>query len=91
MTKTTFKTVPTQSQQEGVFMKTIEDLMDYLTDRNVKFIYKVFKDGTVNLVTHEYCLIRDNLKYDILKVDNQKLILSTINQQKAYNCFSELF
>ena len=72
-------------------MKTIEDLMDYLTDRNVKFIYKVFKDGTVNLVTHEYCLIRDNLKYDILKVDNQKLILSTINQQKAYSCFSELF
>ena len=72
-------------------MKTIEDLMDYLTDKNIKFIYKVFKDGTANLVTHDYCLIRDNLKYDILKVNNQKTILSTINQQKAYDSFKELY
>lgn len=72
-------------------IKTIEQLKDFLNNKGVKFIYKEFSNGTINLVTHEYCLIRDNLKYDIIKVKNQKTILSTINSIKAYNSFSELF
>lgn len=72
-------------------IETIEQLKDFLTKKGIKFIHKEFNNGTINLVTHDYCLIRDNLKYDILKVKNQKLILSTINQIKAYNSFAKLF
>lgn len=72
-------------------IKTIEQLKDFLSKKGIKFIHKEFNNGTINLVTHEYCLIRDNLKYDIIKVENQKLILSTINSVKAYNSFSELY
>lgn len=72
-------------------IETIEQLKDFLTKKGIKFIHKEFNNGTINLVTHEYCLIRDNLKYDILKVKNQKLLLSTINQEKAYKYFYELF
>lgn len=72
-------------------IETIEQLKDFLNNRGIKFIHKEFSNGTINLVTHEYCLIRDNLKYDIIKVENQKLILSTINSIKAYNSFAELF
>lgn len=72
-------------------IETIEQLKDFLTNKGIKFIHKEFNNGTINLVTHKYCLIRDNLKYDIIKVENQKLILSTINSIKAYNSFAELF
>lgn len=72
-------------------IKTMEQLKDFLNNRGIKFIHKEFSNGTINLVTHEYCLIRDNLKYDIINVKNQKTILSTINSVKAYNSFSELF
>lgn len=72
-------------------IKTIEQLKDFLNNKGIKFIHKEFSNGTINLVTHEYCLIRDNLKYDIIKVENQKLILSTINSVKAYKSFSELY
>lgn len=72
-------------------IETIEQLKDFLTNKGIKFIHKEFSNGTINLVTHKYCLIRDNLKYDIIKVENQKLILSTINSIKAYNSFAELF
>lgn len=72
-------------------IETIEQLKDFLTNKGIKFIHKEFNNGTINLVTHDYCLIRDNLKYDILKVKNQKLILSTINSIKAYNSFATLF
>ena len=72
-------------------IETIEQLKDFLTNKGVKFIHKEFSNGTINLVTHDYCLIRDNLKYDILNVKNQKLILSTINSVKAYKSFSELY
>lgn len=72
-------------------IETIEQLKDFLTNKGIKFIHKEFNNGIINLVTHDYCLIRDNLKYDILKVKNQKLILSTINSIKAYNSFATLF
>lgn len=72
-------------------IKTIEQLKDFLNNKRIKFIHKEFSNGTINLVTHDYCLIRDNLKYDILKIKNQKLLLSTINQEKAYKYFAELF
>ena len=72
-------------------IETIEQLKDFLTKKGIKFIHKEFSNGTINLVTHDYCLIRDNLKYDILKIKNQKLLLSTINQEKAYKYFAELF
>lgn len=72
-------------------IETIEQLKDFLTKKGIKFIHKEFNNGTINLVTHDYCLIRDNLKYDILKIKNQKLLLSTINQEKAYKYFAELF
>ena len=72
-------------------IETIEQLKDFLNNKGIKFIYKEFSNGTINLVTHDYCLIRDNLKYDILKIKNQKLLLSTINQEKAYKYFAELF
>lgn len=72
-------------------IETIEQLKDFLTKKGIKFIHKEFSNGTINLVTHNYCLIRDNLKYDILKIKNQKLLLSTINQKKAYKYFAELF
>ena len=72
-------------------IETIEQLKDFVTNKGIKFIHKEFSNGTINLVTHDYCLIRDNLKYDILNVKNQKLILSTINSVKAYKSFSELY
>lgn len=72
-------------------IKTMEQLKDFLNNKRIKFIHKEFSNGTINLVTHDYCLIRDNLKYDILKIKNQKLLLSTINQEKAYKYFAELF
>lgn len=72
-------------------IETIEQLKNFLTKKGIKFIHKEFNNGTINLVTHDYCLIRDNLKYDILKIKNQKLLLSTINQEKAYKYFAELF
>lgn len=72
-------------------IETIEQLKNFLTNKGIKFIHKEFSNGTINLVTHDYCLIRDNLKYDILKIKNQKLLLSTINQEKAYKYFAELF
>lgn len=72
-------------------IETIEQLKDFLNNNGIKFIHKEFSNGTINLVTHDYCLIRDNLKYDILKIKNQKLLLSTINQEKAYKYFAELF
>lgn len=72
-------------------IETIEQLKDFLNNKRIKFIHKEFSNGTINLVTHDYCLIRDNLKYDILKIKNQKLLLSTINQEKAYKYFAELF
>ena len=72
-------------------IETIEQLKDFLNNKGINFIHKEFSNGTINLVTHDYCLIRDNLKYDILKIKNQKLLLSTINQEKAYKYFPELF
>ena len=72
-------------------IETIDQLKDFLNNKRIKFIHKEFSNGTINLVTHDYCLIRDNLKYDILKIKNQKLLLSTINQEKAYKYFAELF
>ena len=72
-------------------IETIKQLTEYLDNKQIQYIYKTFKDGTINLVTHEYCLIRDSLKYDVIKVKNQKLILSTINQEKACESFAELF
>lgn len=72
-------------------IETIEQLKDFLNNKRIKFIHKEFSNGTINLVTHDYCLIRDNLKYDILKIKNQKLLLRTINQEKAYKYFAELF
>ena len=72
-------------------IETIEQLKDFFNNKGIKFIHKEFSNGTINLVTHDYCLIRDNLKYDILKIKNQKLLLSTINQKKAYKYFAELF
>ena len=69
-------------------IETIEQLKDFLNNKRIKFIHKEFSNGTINLVTHDYCLIRDNLKYDILKIKNQKLLLSTINQEKAYKYFA---
>lgn len=75
----------------STIIETIEQLKDFLNNKRIKFIHKEFSNGTINLVTHDYCLIRDNLKYDILKIKNQKLLLSTINQEKAYKYFATLF
>ena len=72
-------------------IETIEQLKKFLTKKGIRFIYKEFSDGTINLVTHDYCLVRDSLKYDIFKVENQKLVLSTINKTKAYYEFSKLY